>query len=108
MKIACNCLITLIVTCLVFLQPHFSSAASWDYSGNSVTETTPVVYKSAEEEIPVRTETKVSGWTWVVLALLAAGGGAALAMGGGGKGDSSSSQTPAGTSSTTGNTTIHW
>lgn len=106
MKLACKCLVSLIVISLVFLQPQSPSAAGLHYRGSSVSDKTPVVHKSPEEDLPIRTETKVSGWTWVVLALLAAGG-AAAALGGKG-GDSTSSQTPAGTSATTGNTTFNW
>lgn len=45
-----------------------------------ITDNEPVVNQSREENIPVRTETKVSGWTWLVLALLAVGGGTAYLL----------------------------
>lgn len=106
MNLARKTLSVILALCLTAMIPGFSTAANGDYPSSSVSESEPIVNKSSEENIPVKTETKVSGWTWLVLALLAAGGGAAAAMGGGKSGGSSPSSSAA--STTSGNAVVHW
>ena len=60
------------------------------YGQEQITRITPTIRLSTQEEIPVKTETKVSNWTWWALAIVAVAGGAAVAGGGGGKSSSSS------------------
>lgn len=102
MRILSKGLVAILITCVTVLSGPMPVAGQ-----EQITRISPKIRLSPQEELPVRTETKVSGWTWVVLALLAAGGAAAMAGGGGGGGSGASTSVPA-ASTTSGNATVHW
>jgi hypothetical protein len=70
----------------------------------SITEHRPEVVATTAEGFPTVPETRISGWTWVLVALVVAGGaGGAVAASSGGGGSSSTVAAP-----TNGNVKVNW